>query len=246
MVFSFDKFWIPAAGLGEVWADPGWQAMVIDIKRIFGKWKVIFMFFPFGVMFIDRSARLTTGNADGTRILPRENTFAAKHCPFALSDIPFATNRGCLGCLRAMAYIERILSHRISAVGQWPLTAVTTGGGIRSKTCFTVSNATGASAPDSKNSPSCYLPWFNLRRSSIGSLIDFANIPCKRSGTPTKRVNSGSFNHSGPRASANARHGFSSGRVGLLPQGLRPGIGRATSLGSSARRQPNRRPSRYR
>lgn len=93
MVFSIDKFGDPAAGLEEVWANPDWQAMVIDIKRILGKRKAIFMFLPFGVMFIDRSAKLTTSETDETQILPRENTFTAKHCSFALSDIPFATNR---------------------------------------------------------------------------------------------------------------------------------------------------------
>jgi hypothetical protein len=45
MVFSIDKFWDPAAGPGEFWADPGWQTMVIDIRRILGKKEVIFMGF---------------------------------------------------------------------------------------------------------------------------------------------------------------------------------------------------------
>ena len=39
------------------------------------------------------------------------------------------------------------------AVGQWPFTAATSGGAIRSKTSSAVPSATGASAPDTKNSP---------------------------------------------------------------------------------------------
>jgi hypothetical protein len=93
MVFSTDKFWDSAVGLGEVWADPDWQAMVIEIKRILGKRKVVFMLFPFGVTSISRSTKLTTGDANEIQVLPREKTFAATRSPYALSYIPFATNR---------------------------------------------------------------------------------------------------------------------------------------------------------
>jgi hypothetical protein len=45
MVFSVDESWTPAAGPGEVWADPDWQAMVIDIRRILRKKEVDLIFF---------------------------------------------------------------------------------------------------------------------------------------------------------------------------------------------------------
>jgi hypothetical protein len=57
------------------------------------------MFFPFGVMSVDAGTKLTTSDVDETQVRPRENMFAATHCPFAFSDIPFAPSHRCIGPL---------------------------------------------------------------------------------------------------------------------------------------------------
>ena len=85
---------------------------------------------------------------------------------------PTRFGRACAGSVRASVSRRNAL-----AGGQWPFTAATTGGATKSKTSSAVSNATGASAPDTRNSLLRFSPSFSLRQSLIGSSIDFANTP---------------------------------------------------------------------
>ena len=87
-------------------------------------------------------------------------------------SMPTRFGRACADSVRGSVSQRSAL-----AVGRWPFTAATTGGAIKSKTSSAVSNATGALAPDTRNSPSRFSHSFSSRQSLIGSFIDYANTP---------------------------------------------------------------------
>jgi len=78
---SVDTVGSAVAGTGAVWADPDWQAMAIDTKRILGKKEVVFICSSFDVMSVGRgNMKFLMNRADVGAARVPEEAEARKTC----------------------------------------------------------------------------------------------------------------------------------------------------------------------